>query len=297
VWAQWLGSFSWLVSMAALVLFSLLLFPDGKPASPRWRPVVWAAAVGLFLFAASTAFMPGPIENHKGNPPNPVGITGAKAAFNLFGLVGGVLLLAAIIGAVISLFFRYRRASGNERHQLKWLAWSGTLMVGLVALQGPASALVGEWVSNYFLFPLALICLPLSTAVAILRYRLYDIDRIISRTFSYAIVTVVLGGLFALVALVIPTMFLTTRRTPDWIIALATLMVAAMARPVRRRVQTIVDRRFNRSRFDAERTIEAFTTRLREEIDIDALGAELQDLVGRTMQPVHVSLWLNRGGT
>jgi len=134
--------------------------------------------------------------------------------------------------------------------------------------------------------------MPIAIGFAVMRYRLYDIDRIVSRTFSYAIITIVLGGLFALTALVLPTLLLGTRTTPGWVIAAATLMVAAASRPVRRRVQAGVDHRFNRSRYDAVHTIDAFTARLREEIDIDALGAELNAVVRETMQPTHTSLWL-----
>lgn len=134
--------------------------------------------------------------------------------------------------------------------------------------------------------------IPVATGIAILRYRLYEIDRIISRTATYAIVTALLAGLYALVALVVPAFFLRTADTPDWLIAGATLLVAAVFVPVRRRVRNAVDRRFNRARYDAARTIEAFAARLREEVDIDLLGAELASMVDSTMQPAHVSLWI-----
>jgi uncharacterized membrane protein YbhN (UPF0104 family) len=130
-----------------------------------------------------------------------------------------------------------------------------------------------------------------AAVIAIQRYRLFDIDRIISRTVSYALVTAVLVAAFVLVALV-PTTLLGGRRAPSWLIAVATLLVAALFRPVRRRVQAAVDRRFNRARYDVERTIESFAARMREETDVSTLGAELEGIVARTMQPAHVSLWL-----
>jgi hypothetical protein len=142
-----------------------------------------------------------------------------------------------------------------------------------------------------------LVFLQAALAIAIFRYRLYDIDRIISRAATYAVVSATLIGLYTILAVFLPAAFLGAGQTPDWVIAGATLLVAAAFVPVRRRVQSRVDRRFNRARYDAERTIEAFNARLREQIDIDALGAELKSVVGRTMQPSHVVLWVREGST
>jgi hypothetical protein len=133
--------------------------------------------------------------------------------------------------------------------------------------------------------------IPVASAIAIYRYRLFDIDRLISRSVSYALVTAILGGLFVLITLA-PTIVAGREDSPDWLIAVATLLIVALFRPVRRRVQGVVDRRFNRARYDATRTIEDFTAHLRDDIDLDALGAELRSVVVRTMQPSHVSLWV-----
>jgi hypothetical protein len=197
-----------------------------------------------------------------------------------------------VLGA-ISLVFRFRRAGGTERQQIKWLALSGSFVAVSFVL-----APIYLWRSTIpFLWPVVfsidILSIPLACGFAILRYRLYDIDRIISRTASYAVVSAILAGTFAL-AVLLPTTIVGSAAggTPSWTIAVATLVVAVLFQPLRRRVQTTVDRRFNRARYDATRTIDAFSVRLRDEIDIDALGSELQDVVRRTMQPTHVRLWL-----
>lgn len=167
----------------------------------------------------------------------------------------------------------------------------GSLLLANVPLRG--SGLVSIDVLDAAL-NVAFLALPLAIAISILRYRLYDIDSIISRTISYAVVTGLLGGMFALVVL-IPTLLVGTQDTPDYLIAIATLIVAALFRPVGRRVQGVVDHRFNRARYDATRTVDTFTQRLREQIDLDGLGAELARVVDATMHPAHLSLWLRSG--
>jgi hypothetical protein len=299
VW--WVGDFFSQVPLVVLVAFPLLLFPHGTLPSRRWRILFRVAIAGLVLVAARDAVLPGPFNGDGRNPTNPLGIPGAKALIEGLSEFGILSLGLVVLAAIVSLFVRFRRSSGAEREQLKWLGWAGVWTLFLLFMAGPgtygASPLYPGAVAaillaiNPYLFAFAFAVIPLFTAVAILRYRLYDIDRIISRTLSYAIITAVLGGLFVLVALV-PTVIVGSDDAPNWTIVVATILVAAAFRPVRRRVQGVVDRRFNRARYDAAHTIEGFSARLREEIDLDTLRGELHGVVDRTMRPEHVFLWL-----
>jgi hypothetical protein len=229
-----------------------------------------------------------------------VGISGARPITDAIVAASLLALAVCALGTIASVILRFRRARGDERQQIKWFTFAIAILA-LSVILFPLLETLGIFVVGGepvgFIVPfLGLLTVPLSIGVAILRYRLYDIERIISRTFSYAIVTAILGATFALLVL-LPPVLVGGDSVPDYVIAVATLVVAALFRPVRRRVQDAVDHRFNRKRYDAEHTIEAFTARLREQVDIDALGAELEDVVGRTMQPSHVSLWVREGST
>lgn len=295
--ARWLNSVLWATAMLVLVPFPLLLFPEGHPPSPRWRPVVWIAAMGVACVSAATALMPGPFEGLAHNPDNPLGITGAKPTLQLLNGIGLFVLGLTMAASIVSLVIRFRGSSGVRRQQFKALGWAGVATLVLLVLAGPGiqvwSRVTGpltDFFINFF-FGAAIAVVPLAVAVSILRYRLWDIDRIISRTVSYAAISGLLAGTFAVVALV-PTAVFGSGERPDWVVAAATLVVAALFRPVRRRVQDAVDHRFNRKRYDAEHTLNTFTQRLREHIDIDALGAELVVVVERTMQPSTATIWL-----
>jgi hypothetical protein len=192
-------------------------------------------------------------------------------------------LLAA---AVVSLIVRFRRSRGVERQQLKWFTYAGALvllipLIGFVvpSLANAAFVLVGA--------------LPIAVGIAILRHRLYDIDRLINRTLVYGLLTAILGALYAGVVLVLGQLFGGVGGDPpSWAVAGATLAVAALFQPARRRIQVVVDRRFNRRKYDAARTVEVFSVRLRDEVDLDTLSAELLTVVDQTMQPTQASLWL-----
>jgi hypothetical protein len=241
----------------------------------------------MITVAISFAFASGPLESFK-SIQNPFGVPEWAAGAVKAGSIGFPVLFAAVLASAASLFFRARNGTPVERQQVKWLAYfSGTLIAIAIILisrgtfdAARAAALFG-----------ALSTVPVASVVAITRYRLYEIDRIISRTMTYALVVVVLGSAYVLVALV-PLLIIGTKHTPSGLIAGGTLIVVALFRPVHRRIRDIVDRRFNRSRYDAAHTIEQFSAHLRDEVDIDTLRAELQDVAGRTMQPAHVSLWL-----
>lgn len=285
-------------AQGAIFVLLLLLFPTGRLVSPRWRPVAAAAVAASPLETAGAAFVPGPIVSFT-ILNNPFGLSGLPARIVAVGdAIGNVLFVATLLAAVTSTVVRYRRAEPTERQQLKWIAAAGVLVaIGLVAFvltgQEAGRSSLARPVQIFLI--LAVVTVPMAAGIAVLRYRLYGIDRIITRTLSYAIITTVLGGVFTLVALM-PTLVAGSGDSPDWLIAVATLLVFAFFRPLRRRVQRVVDRRFNRARYDAAQTIEAFSARLREQTDLDSLRTELTAVVGQTMQPTHVSLWLRSEG-
>jgi hypothetical protein len=286
---DWLGTWVWGVGISLAGTFLLLLFPGGELPSRRWRPVAWAAGVGLVAFVLGQALAPELAESHTRNP---AGIGGAVG--QVFELLqeGILLVVGATLASIASLVMRFRRAADEERHQLKWLTYAA----GLVAL-----ALVGASLVNVFSEPSdasdniqntlvtgALACVPIAIGIAILRYRLYDIDRIINRTLVYGILTALLAAVYAGVAVGLGTVV----GESSLVVAASTLLVAALFRPARGRVQGLIDRRFYRQKYDAARTVEAFAARLREEVDLDSLTGDLVGVVRDTMQPANASLWL-----
>jgi hypothetical protein len=284
----WCDSWEFAVDFG-LVAALLLLFPSGRPPSPRWRWVLWLAATGVVL-ATVGALALWPLRGRallQLHTPDPVGVVGV-----LYRL-GAWATEAAILAAVASLVVRFRRASGAERQQLKWLFyWVAVLVVGFpitgVALDRVSSELAADVV-----FALLLVPIPLAVGVAIIRHRLYDIDRLINRTLVYGLLTALLATVYASVVLVLAQLFGGLgAEPPSWAVAAATLAVATMFQPARRRIQQAVDRRFNRHRYDAAKTIERFSGRLRDELDLHTLSGELLAVVDQTMQPTSASLWL-----
>ena len=208
--------------------------------------------------------------------------------------VGTATAMVAVLAAAVSLVVRFRRARGVERQQLKWLAYAGMLAVLgfplLIAAEGATHPpeLVADIAASVLILPI-----PVAVSVAVLRYRLYDVDRLINRTLVYGLLTALLGAVYAGLVLGLGELFGGISAKPSsWAVAGATLTVAAVFRPARRRIQTVVDRRFNRRRHDAATTIAAFSTRLRDQIDLDTLSTELLAVVDQTMEPIRVSLWL-----
>jgi hypothetical protein len=248
-------------------------------------------------YSFRSTLAPGPVGGNRGAPINPIGIPGGGLVLSIVGTIGYVAFCVAIFGSVVSLIVRFRRARLVERQQLKWLS-SAAVLVGMTVLFGLlVDAVWGEtgWATNVSNGTLtgSLVCVPVAVGIAVLRYRLYEIDRLISRTLVYASLTVVLGLGYAGVVLVPGQLFGAVTGNPlSWAVAGATLAVAALFQPARRRIQAIVDRRFNRRRYNVGKTIEAFSGRLRDEIDIDTLSAELLAVVDQTMQPTMASLWL-----
>ena len=281
------GGVGWGVSAAlafgVLITLFLLLFPDGDLPSRRWRPAAWAAALGIALMV--TGLAAGAVDAGMRGVVAQVAMRGGFTPDGLplvLNEVGHVLVFAVFPLAVASLFVRLRRADQVQRRQLEWFAYGAVLFMASVLIPWPEPL----W---FLLEAAATIFLPVSVAVAITRYRLYEIDRIVSRTVTYGVVTAVLAGGYVLVG-VVPSAVLELES--DLLVAAATLAAVAAFGPVRRAVQTAVDRRFNRARYDAAAVVERFGTRLRHDLDVSHLGADVRGVVGATVQPTHVTLWL-----
>jgi hypothetical protein len=290
VLALWLQTLIWFPPIG-LVPLPVLLVPDGSLPSSRWRPLVWVAVAAMAVVMVTGAFSPGPIggEPLPGTPQNPLGIEPAGQALGLAGGVAFLVTPALAVVALLALALRFRRAQGVERQQLKWFAY-GTflLLAGGAALFLPLS----EGVSKVIVAA-GLGCFTGALAVAVLRHGLYEIDVIINRTLVYGLLTALLAGVYASAVLILGQVFGGVGGDlPSWVVAGATLAVAALFQPARRRVQAVVDRRFNRRRYDAAKTVEAFSRRLRDEVDLDALSVELLGVVDQTMQPTRASIWL-----
>jgi hypothetical protein len=279
------ASLGWMPEVLVPITFLLLLFPDGRLLTPRWRPVAWCAALGIAGAFVTTGLNPGPLEDFP-QIQNPFGIHSVLRDA-LEGL-SFLLLLIGLVGAPLSLYLRLRRASGQEREQIKWLVWAGAVAVVVFVIGTAGYDVWGEAISNAAIL-LSVLGLAVATGIAILRYRLYDIDVVINRTLVYAVLTATLAGAYLASVLLLQ---LVLSPSSDLAIAGSTLAVAALFQPARRRIQATVDRRFYRRRYDAARTLERFGGKLRDEVDLDSLGAELRGVVAETMQPAHVSLWL-----
>ena len=274
----WLSNWLWVIPVAMLA-FLFLLFPTGHVRPRRWRLAAWLVGGAFALIAAAALVIATRSWAHPFTSSSPAG---------LIDLMIAVLFSAALLVSVAALVVRFAKSSGEERLQLKWCA-AAALVLAVVFV---ASFWVNSAVLNV-LQSLAFLCLWTAIAIAVLKYRLYDIDRIISRTLAYAIVTALLVGVYAGVVL------LATRvlpfRTPV-AVAGATLLAAALFSPLRRRVQRAVDRRFNRARYDADRTIAAFSASLQDAVDLDTVRADLLDVVHQALEPAHVSVWMSERG-
>ncbi len=293
---------------AALVLYELwgpavgarllviLLFPEGRLPSGVWRWLLWAsiAVLALFLVALAVATI-GVIAGHHIRLDAFDGLTAIDHPTGWFAVVQavwGVTGVLILVGCVARQLVNWRRSSGERRQQLKWLASGGAVTVVCLVvalLTGGSTTPAVLLISNLALIGVA--ALPVSIGVAILRYRLYDIDRIISRTLGYALVTGLLVGVYAGLVLLATQVL---RFSSTWAVAASTLAAAALFSPVRRRVQRVVDRRFNRARYDADQTVAEFADRLKDAVDLDTVRADLLDTVGSALEPAQLSVWLSR---
>ena len=293
-WAAWVSG--WLDPLFFLALMLLLLlFPNGHVPSPRWRIVLWMVAVGVAVSLADAAVKPGlirkelPIEN-------PLGIARAQPLFDALDTPVFLYFATCMVLSVAGLVVRYRGSSGDARVQIKWIALSALFLFGsfaadiALAIAGAPRGVVDV------LFGLAFASIPVAAGVAILRYRLYDIDRVISKTLAYGVLSVILAGVYLGLVLGGQALSSSFAGGSNLAIAVSTLVVAALFLPVRSRVQQFVDRRFYRRRYDAQRTLEAFGSRLREQVDLETLSLDLRHVVSETMQPASTSVWIRDGG-
>jgi len=294
---DWAGSFIWSLALAPL-LFVLQLFPTGRPLSHRWRLLVWTTGLALILVVFAYAFSPGALQDTNGRIANPYGIDVLDIPLQLALWVGEALIVFSVVASVVSVIVRFRRSRGVERQQLKWFSCAGVVVVLNLLLQGVVLAIIGETDATVNLvngiFSIAVTSIPITIGIALLRYKLYDIDRIINRTIVYGGLSAVLAlGYFGAVLLL--QSGLPVSSDSPLIVAASTLGMVALFRPLKNRIQGLVDRKFNRRRFDAVQTIDDFSARLRAETNLDSLSTDLVGVVRDTMQPAHVSLWLQPG--
>jgi hypothetical protein len=297
----WFNTWNWLLLIFPLLLIPLL-FPNGQPPTPRWRSVGVAAIAWASLFVLIAALAR---QINAGTTPNmvfdnPIGVLGKGTVERLVG-VWIVGLLALAVACAVALFVRYRRANEIEREQIKWLLYACALFlmvyaVGLVGRLGGKSS-VGGYIWGVF-FGLSVIALPAAIGIAILKYRLYDIDVVINRTLVYGPLTATLVALYFVGIVVLQRFFVVlTGQQSTLAVVASTLLIAALFNPLRRRIQAFIDRRFFRSKYDARKTLEDFSVKLRDETNLQALSNEVVGVVKETMQPAHVSVWLRPDAT
>jgi hypothetical protein len=303
----WLSSWVWNVWLFLASAVLPLVFPNGRLLSPRWRLVVVLAGVGMTLTILAVVVGPKPLELDSGVTfSNPTGIAGAASLASTMTGIGNALGGICFLLAGVSLVLRLRRSHGRERQQVTLFVYVGTVVVSglaLALLEVAVQALPGPEPSwsmvmggiGWFTGLIAIVIgFPTAIGIAILRHRLYDIDVVINRTLVYGSLTVLLAATYFALVLGLRVVLSPITGQSDLAVAASTLAVAGLFRPLRARIQHVVDRRFFRSHYDAERTLQGFTAQLRNEIDLEALGHDLREVVGTTMQPAHVSLWLRR---
>jgi hypothetical protein len=315
--AAWFST--WVLSATpALGIFLMLSFPHGRLASRRWRIVAWGTLLGAALTALGAALMPGQLLTHYyiNNPFGVVGVIGGKVTtYALFGasiVLGLTLLLLSALAALSSTIYRLRSTTGDERQQLKWFLFPAvplTVFLSLVTIdlivanytytfRFDAVHILVSWPvfrDITYVSVVALLAIPVCTYIAILRYRLYEIDIIINRSLVYGSLTAILAGVYFGGVTATQALFRNItgqEQLPQLVVVVSTLLIAALFNPLRRRIQSFIDRRFYRAKYDARKILEAYSVRLREETDLEALHEDLVEVVRETMQPAHVSLWL-----
>jgi hypothetical protein len=287
----WVSAWLWIPNVGLMVFWGLL-FPEGQLPSSRWR---WFAWLSVLLFLVGTileAISPGPLAGH-GPIQNPVGIEGMR---NVISQVHALIWLLVLVTAV-SVLIRFRRARGVERQQLKWFTYTAAVAAGggtLAYIGSEALSVHWLWLMGFILMLVGFVSLPIAMGIAILRYRLYEIDLIINRTLVYGLLTAILGLVYFGAVTALQSLFsLLTGQANTLAIVASTLAIAALFNPLRRRIQGFIDRRFYRRKYDARKTLEAFGIRLRDETDLERISEDLGEVVDETMQPSHISLWLS----
>jgi hypothetical protein len=284
--ASWATTWSWLLGIGVFVMV-VLLFPNGRLSTRRWRPLAWVVVADTVISVLAVAVLLWPERGLQlVGAWEGASTTRTDSALRIIS-VGFPLLILAMLAAVVSLLQRFRRSQGEERQQLKWVVYGGSLPLVVNLVTG---LVTGFSDTSFLLFvdAVGIAALPVATGIAVLKYRLYDIDLIINRTLVYLALTAILGiSYFALVAGIS-----SVAGESSLTVAGATLVVAALFQPLRRRIQAFIDRRFYRSKYDAEQTIADFSAKLRNDIDLDHLTTEMASVVHDTLQPAHFSLWL-----
>jgi hypothetical protein len=281
------------IAWPALIAFILLLTPSGSLPSPRWRWWAMVTAAAPVVFLLGELLRAGPLDAPYQSVTSPLAVPALPDPFQVVTFLAIIVTQLAVLAAGVSLVMRFRRARGVERQQLRWVAFAAGLsavaVVASVAAALTAHPAVTDWTAGVYVA-----LLPVATGAAILRYRLYDLDRIISRTLAYGLLTLLLGGGYAGVVLSLGQVL---GRDSPLVVATATLAVAAAVQPARRHIQQAVDRRFDRRRYDAAQTIAAFAARLRQQVDLDTVTVDLLGVVDQTMEPTRLSLWLRPSGS
>jgi hypothetical protein len=304
--AAWVSNSIWYLWLYLSTVMLPLLFPDGRLISPRWRVAFWIGIAALACTLASVVLTPGPLDvESPSGIPNPTGVEGAESVVTALGVAGNALVTVGFVLGATSLVLRLRRSHGRPRQQVAWFAYVGALTMASLLLAmvevfaqeigAPGSSawtqVVGSigWLSALMLI---VIGIPVAVGIAILRHRLYDIDLVVKRTLVYGSLTVTLAAVYLVSVLSLRLVLAPVAGTSDLAVAASTLAVAALFRPVRSRIQQVVDRRFDRSRYDAALTVGSFAGRLRHEVDLDSVSTDLVGVVRDAVQPTHLSLWL-----
>jgi hypothetical protein len=303
-WAQtaaWVGNWIWLVALSPLG-FILLLFPAGHPPSRRWRPVAWLQGAALACWFVSQALAPGPMVNAGyESVNNPFGIEALGGVLKIVGAVSAFVLLVTVLASIISIVMRFRRSRGDERRQIKWVAYAGAVVALVLILQLAVETALPKTSALLEVLNLGLVVafigVPIAAGIAILKYRLYEIDTIINRTLVYVGLTALLALVYVWSVIALQYIFRTlTGGESSLAVVASTLAIAALFNPLRRRIQALVDHRFYRRKYDAAKTLAAFSARLRDETDLNSLRSELVTVVRETVQPARVSVWLRPQG-
>jgi hypothetical protein len=289
-WAAWFGTWARGIGWFLIVTFLLLLFPDGRPPSPRWRPVLWGAVGYIAFFTLVIWLSPVSGDFRLEFVRNPLGLE-----IEIMNLLVELLYLTIpllVVAGGTAVIVRFRRSRGDERQQLKWFAYAVAVMI-VVFVFWFSLELAGLVPLSALAFSVPLLGLPIAVGIAILKYRLYDIDVVINRTLVYGTLTAALAAVYvASIALIQGTFRLLTGGESQLAVVASTLAIAALFNPLRRRIQAFIDRRFYRSKYDAAQTLAAFSAKLREEVELDQLTSDLVAVVRETLQPQHASLWL-----
>ncbi len=292
--ASWVGVWAWMPGYVLLLSLSVLLFPSGHPPTPRWRPVAWLAWLALALMVVPMAVATWPLRgaalaaaNAGAGPPDIPALHVAVGVETAGLLLASVTALASVVGLVV----RFRRSRGLERQQLKWFTFAGTIEIGLIA-SSPFLYLGQAGSPTVLLTLLVAPLLPVAAGIAILRHRLLDIDLVIKRTISYGVLTVLLVGVEIGGVLLLQTVLSSVTQEQTYAVAATTLGVAALFQPARRRIQGWVDRRFDRSHYDAARIVDGFGSRLRDRLDLDEVVGELATTTAAALRPTSTRVWL-----